>query len=95
MTIKNYIEYYFDKDNLPSIKEGILTCKDTLKKNKVKIDKFFKNRDLYNDEDLAKYLNLDMDETKRLLKVYARLELGNKILKCVKEHNECHFEAEC
>ena len=34
-------------------------------------------------------------DTQELLQWYARLELGEKILKCVKENGECFFEAEC
>ena len=41
---------------------------------------------------LEKQINLT-DQS--MLEWYARLELGEKILKCVEENDECNFEAEC
>jgi hypothetical protein len=34
------------------------------------------------------------EQIRSLLEWYARLELGEKILKCVKEKGSCFFEAE-
>ena len=48
----------------------------------------------WNDEDLAKYLDTDKESVKPILKWYARLELGEKILNCVEETGSCSFVAE-
>lgn len=55
---------------------------------RIKLDKFFKENNGYNDEMLVKEFNLD------LLEWYARLGLGEKILKCVQEKGYCEFQAE-
>ena len=86
------LSYYFDTDNLYDIKEGIKTCKTTLGDWKEKLDDFFEKNDSYNEDMLEKQINLT-DQS--MLEWYARLELGEKILKCVEENDECNFEAEC
>jgi len=85
----SFVEFEFSKEDLPTIKEGLKKCKEELGANKSKIDKFFKENNGYNDEMLKK-AGLDPS----LLEWYARLELGMKIYKYVKEHGDCSFEAE-
>tara|TARA_B000000532_G_C18772933_1_gene364818 strand:+ start:420 stop:791 length:372 start_codon:yes stop_codon:yes gene_type:complete len=89
-----YLNYYFQEDDLPKIQSGIDTCLKELGGMKAKLDKFFNEREMYNKELLEDTLNISKEETNKLLEWYARLELGNKILKCVKENNECSFNAE-
>lgn len=83
------LEYYFDTDNLKDINTGIRQCKDMLGDYKQKIDQFFKENMGYNDEMLKK-----AGIKPSLIQWYARLELGKKILKCVKDNGYCSFEAE-
>ena len=90
----NYLEYNFTKDDLKSIKQGIKICLKELDEYKIKIDKFFKKENSYTDEMLAKSLDVDLTNAKNLLMWYARLLLGEKILKCVEDTGECNFEAE-
>ena len=89
---QEFLEYYFDKDNLAEIKEGIETCKRILGDWKKKLDDFFKTRSAYNRKMLQDEIGL---KDWSMLEWYARLELGEKILKCVEEKGECQFEAEC
>ena len=89
---EEFLEYYFDKDNLAEIKEGIETCKRILGDWKKKLDDFFKTRSGYNRKMLQDEIGL---KDWSMLEWYARLELGEKILKCVEENGECQFEAEC
>ena len=88
------LEYCFDKDNLKSIKEGIKTCNTKLGKYKKLIEEFFKEKNSYNNEGLAKYLKISVEKVGDILEWYARLELGEKILKCVEENDCCQFTAE-
>jgi len=90
----NYLNYYFDKSDLPKINAGIKKCKEELSKYKVKFDKFFKENEGYTDEMIAKELKVSLKKAEELLKWYARLGLGEEILECVKEKGECSFEAE-
>lgn len=89
------LQYYFEKENIPDIKKGIKECKKTLGENKEKLDKFFKGVNSYSDKQIAKKLKKTEVKVKELLVWYARLELGEKILKCVKDNGSCEFEAEC
>ena len=88
-TEPSYLEYYFDTDHLDNIKAGIKDCKKQLGDNKKKLDEFFKKENGYNDDML---IEAGIDPSS--VEWYARLELGEKILACVKENGECNFEAE-
>lgn len=90
----NYINYYFDQDDLPTIKAGIEKCIKELGIYKEKLDIFFTENTGYNNEMVAKSFEIGIEKVGRLLEWYARLELGNKILKCVEEQGSCEFEAE-
>jgi hypothetical protein len=88
------INYYFEKGDLPTIKKGLNECKKQLGEYKKQIDEFFKDKPSYNDKQLSEYLKTTEIETEKLLKWYARQELGEKILKCVEEEDKCSFSAE-
>ena len=102
----NEINCYFSKEDLPKIKSGIAKCEKALGDNLAKLDKFFSDGGEgyagYNDEMVANYLGIaipDKDKWKvpavdELLTQYARLQLGLKILKCVKVKGDCGFSAE-
>ena len=86
--------YYFSEEDLPSILEELKSIEEFLGNNLVKMHKFFEKNTAYTDEKLAKYLNLDLGVTQRLLKEYADYELGLKILKAVQATGQCEFTAE-
>jgi hypothetical protein len=81
----NYVEYYFDEDQLDEIKAEL----EKLKPNYDKVEKFFETRQAYNDEEL-KENNIDEIE----LSDYADYVLGKKILDCILKNGECNFTAE-
>ena len=96
------LEYYFDDDDLPKVKEGIKNCENCLGDYKNHLDDFFNTdgADGYNEQKLANFLN---KKTKKsytekgvmfYLEWYARLGLGQKIYDCIKERGQCHFDAE-
>ena len=93
-TEPNHLDYYFCKDDLPKIKKGLEKCKKELGKYDKLLTDFFKKKDSYSDKELAKSLKVSEKKLRGLLGWYARKELGEKILKCVKKNNECQFEAE-
>lgn len=90
----SYLQFHFDDSNLADINKGISKCKRELMGYLRKLDKFFKENNGYNDEMLIKALKVNEDKVRHLLSWYARLILGKKILKCVKEQDYCSFEAE-
>lgn len=89
------ITYLFTEEyDSESLKAGIKKCKKALGKYKKEIDAFFSKKEFWNDEELIKYLKVDKEKEHELLKWYARLLLGKKILAKVKETGRCEFEAE-
>jgi|TARA_A100001011_G_scaffold396699_1_gene495266 hypothetical protein len=99
-----HLHYYFDEDHLDKVKEGIKNCKNTLSEYKEHLDNFFKTDGDkgYNEKMLVEYLNKNVignrnhteNGVKFFLEWYARLYLGKKILKCIKDTGQCSFEAE-
>jgi len=89
---QNYIEYY--SDDLETAKEGVQECLNTLGKYKEEIDKYFTEYSSYTDEKLAEALDISLDKLKEMLVWYARLELGNQIVDCIKEQGSCYYQAE-
>ena len=88
------LHYHFDTNNIPEIEEGIKNCETVLGEDRVALDKFFSNTDRYNDKQLSDLLGKDDKGVKDTLRWYARLNLGQKILNCVKEQGSCSFVAE-
>lgn len=96
----NYIEYYVD--NLEAVEKGLKETREQLGIDEQRLNDFFEMRGPlgYNDEMLIKYYKntFDLDITERdvnnKLALLARLDLGEKIYKCVKEQGHCGFTAE-
>ena len=95
----NYLDYYFDTDNLSCIKSELLKIENNLGENLGLLDKFFSENHSYNDKTLIEFFKENgktksSSDIQKMLEEYADYELGNKILKQVEEHGECSFEAE-
>lgn len=90
-----HVEYYFEKEDLPAIIEGLRKCEEALGEHRQTLDTYFEVTKGYTDEELATLLGQpDEKSANGLLEWYARLELGEKIKACVEEHGECAFDAE-
>jgi hypothetical protein len=96
-----FLNYYFNEDNLKDIEKGIEECKKSLGQTKEILDQFFNSVNGYNDKMIIDYFKEKHNITLKnhsvirdMLGWYARLELGEKIHKCVKEKGHCNFEAE-
>ena len=89
-----YLNYEFEKDYLKNVNQGIEDCKKELGDYREKMNKFFKNKDYFNRDDLQEVLGTDEDKVRNLLKWNARLHLGNEIKSCIEKKGHCHFEAE-
>lgn len=86
------VDYYVG--DIDKVEKGIESCLTVLKDKKEQLDEFFKDRNMYNNKELASYLDASKEEVRDLLTWYARLQLGLKIQKCVEEHGSCSFTAE-
>jgi len=88
----SYLPYY--SDDLDLAEEGVAECKEKLRGYLTIIRKFFNSRSSYTDKSLAEALEVSEEKTSHLLTWYARLTLGEKIVKCIKEEGSCWYEAE-
>jgi len=95
-----FLNYSYSEEELPKVKEGIKECEGVIGEYLVHIEKFFKDNNSFSAERLAKYLSnalgkdVTEENTRFNLEWYARLELGKEIRDCIKENDECNFEAE-
>ena len=88
----SYLPYY--SDDLDLAEEGVQECKEKLRGYLTIIRKFFNSRSSYTNKTLAEALKVSEDKTAHLLTWYARLTLGEKIVKCIKKEGSCWYEAE-
>jgi hypothetical protein len=88
------LEYFFTKEDLESINEGIETCIKDIGEFKPKLDEVFSSSNSYNPDELARQLGVSQAKYRDLMETYARLHLGEKIKKCVEDNGECRFTAE-
>lgn len=95
----NYITYLVE--DIKEVEEGLEKCKKMLGEDKKRLDDFWESLEHgYNDEMIIdwymkkynKLINNDMVKT--MLEWYARLDLGEKIHKCMVENDYCEFTAE-
>ena len=90
----NEIAYDFEKEHIDLVKEGIEKCIKEIKEYKSKLDTFFNIHNSYTHDQLVQELNIDKDKVHDILEWYARLILGEKILNCLLEKEQCHFGCE-
>ena len=88
------LEYFFTKEDLESINEGIETCIKDIGEFKPKLDEVFSSSNSYNPSELARQFGVGQNKYRDLMESYARLHLGEKIKKCVEEKGESRFTAE-
>ena len=87
--------YYFNiYEHLDTVRTELTLIKNKLGKDLEKLDKFFEGTFAYTDKQLADYLGKTDKEVELLLKDYADLVLGNKILKQLETTGSCEFTAE-
>lgn len=93
-----YIDYYID--NLEDVEAGLCEARAELGQDEQRLNAFFDTRDSYNDGMIIKYyketyqIDLTERELYQKLELLARIELGEKIHKVVKEQGSCSFSAE-
>ena len=89
----NYLEYYFDEDNLPKVQQELKKIENIISLEKIKkLDEFFNKVNGYDDRILEEHGILDIwNEHKS---DYSDYILGKKIEKCLLENKECNFLAE-
>jgi len=94
----NYLEYYFEENNLEELQKGLKNIEDAFGAHKPALKIYF---DLYKTEDdapLSFYTYLKEGGLPELshdqCSEYADYAMGRKILKCIIENGSCSFDAE-
>lgn len=91
----NYLEYFFDEENLEAVEEELEHIKDLLGDKIEKLDEFYKgDRPYSTDEDISNYLGIPLDELRGIISDYADYELGMEIRDAIKKDGHCYFTAE-
>jgi hypothetical protein len=80
-----YVDYYFDEEQLETIKEQL----DILRPSYEKVRDWFDVKSSYTKEE-----QIEQGVTDEDMSDYADYILGEKILNCVLENGECNFTAE-
>jgi hypothetical protein len=99
-TEPNYVDYYFDEDNLQSVNEGLQKCLEVLGENLARFNDFFDSKDRYNDKMIRecwkeKYNLVITDNViDEMLVWYARYQLGKEIGECIEQNGQCSFTAQ-
>lgn len=88
------VQYYVGEDSLEHAKAQVQVCLDQLGEYKKRLDDFFERHNGYNDVMIVQEFGVDDKKVRLLLEWYARLHLGEKIVKSVEEHGSCNFTAE-
>ena len=81
----NYVDYYFDEQQLPTIKKELESMEESFKK----VEEFFKDKDSWNRQQ-----EKDAGISEQEMSDYADYILGVKIRDCILENGYCEFEAE-
>lgn len=96
----NYLNYYFESSDLPSVEAELDRIVEALGENKDILDKFFDTHNGYNDDMLFNYfynnhqIELTRKDLQLMLSEYADYHLGVQIRDSIKETGQCYFEAE-
>ena len=92
-TEPNYVDYYFDKEDLPKVEKELTNIENTVGKNNIKkLNNFFDTTCGYNDKILKEHNVYEIWEKYKV--DYADYLLGIKIRDCIKEQGYCSFTAE-
>lgn len=90
------IGYNFTTEHLEDINAVLEECYEEMGTHKETLDKFFESVSSYNTKQIKELLGLAAEsQAQDFLKIYARIDLGEKIKECVERTGECNFSAEC
>ena len=93
----NDLYYYFNKDNIRGINKELAKCREAIGTDSLEImDRYFKKHRTESHQALDDLvIKIGDTEYKKLTEYYARIELGEKILECIRDNDECNFSVEC
>jgi hypothetical protein len=89
--VPSHLEYYYEIEDLPIVKEEIASIEAKLGDKKERLDAFFnqEGKGVYQDKELR-----EIEISEEDLSEYADLQLGYKIANALEENGACQFTAE-
>ena len=93
-TQPNYLMYYFETSDLPTVQEELKVIKENLGEHFDKIKELIENNLYYTTEEFAKYLGIDPNEAYDIIREYADYRLGKQIEERLLQGFDCEFSAE-
>ena len=93
----NDLYYYFNKDNIRGINKELAKCREAIGTDSLEImDRYFKKHRTESHQALDDLvIKIGDTEYKKLKEYYARIELGEQILACIRDNDTCSFSVEC
>ena len=93
------LHYFFTEDNEDEINKELARCREVIGTDNLDImDRYFKKHRTESHQALDDLvIKIGGTEYRKLKEYYARIELGEQILACIKESSfgECSFSVEC
>ena len=92
--------YHFNEDNIRGINKELAKCRtlmEAIGTDSLEImDRYFKKHRTESHQALDDLvIKIGDTEYKKLKEYYARIELGEQILACIRDNDECNFSVEC
>ena len=89
--------YYFNEDNIRGINKELAKCRESIGTDSLEImDRYFKEHRTESHQALDDLvIKIGDTEYKKLKEYYARIELGEQILACIRDNDTCSFSVEC
>ena len=93
----NDLYYHFNEDNIRGINKELAKCRESIGTDSLEImDRYFKKHRTESHQALDDLvIKIGDTEYKKLKEYYARIELGEQILACIRDNDTCSFSVEC
>ena len=91
------LHYFFAEDNEDEINKELARCREVIGTESLEImDRYYKEHRTESHQAVDDLMSRIGDtEYKKLKEYYARIELGEQILACIRDNDECSFSVEC
>ena len=91
------LHYFFAEDNEDEINKELARCREVIGTESLEImDRYYKEHRTESHQDVDDLMSRIGDtEYKKLKEYYARIELGEQILACIRDNDTCSFSVEC
>ena len=91
------LHYFFAEDNEDEINKELARCREVIGTESLEImDRYYKEHRTESHQAVDDLKSkIGNTEYKKLEEYYARIELGEQILACIRDNDECSFSVEC